>query len=447
MSRTKETPNSSRSLSTTDPELLDADRQLEVEKEDQGKRAHNFVPASMFPKMLGGHFVVLMITFLAAPAWLFGTVYRMREHTHQLHVAVADFDGSSVGTALREATMALSGTMGYPTFDQLDVSEWTPESLAEAVFQGHYWGGMVASEGATDRYDTAIASSAGATAYNSSDAIYYVTMESNYYAIYSEDVLGAMSPAAAEAAALFSQNTVTATISNLSTSNPTLLAQVASVLSSPINPVQVELVPWFVQGTKVLLNTAGMVTPVLSQFFFLMGYHNIMEAVGFRRNWTRTRGLSYQFILSFVWPLFISLDLTVIFEVFKESYPTTGAQFFALWTVNWVMTMILFGIFDIVTCFVPLPLIPPFVLTLVFMHVACGMMPIAATNHFYRVSYFFPALHHWKTMITILTKGGVNNLHYTLPTLAGWLVVAKGMTYVSESERMRRAHAGEGPKH
>ena len=98
-------------------------------------------------------------------------------------------------------------------------------------------------------------------------------------------------------------------------------------------------------------------------------------------------------------------------------------------------------VLDIATAFIPIAFLPMFVLTWIIASVAATIGPPDILNHWYRVSYFFPALHWWQTSITILTQGAASRLDYTLPTLAGWFVLLKIFSTYANYYRAGKARA------
>jgi hypothetical protein len=83
--------------------------------------------------------------------------------------------------------------------------------------------------------------------------------------------------------------------------------------------------------------------------------------------------------------------------------------------------------------------VPSFVLTWVISNVAAAPRPVEILHHWYRVNYFFPSLHLYRTLITILTQGGYSKLHYILPVLAAWLVLLKCLSPLATKSRVRKA--------
>jgi hypothetical protein len=60
-------------------------------------------------------------------------------------------------------------------------------------------------------------------------------------------------------------------------------------------------------------------------------------------------------------------------------------------------------------------------------------------SRWYRVSYAFPSLHWFRTILTILTEGGCCRLYYTLPVLLAWVVVVKYLSPLATRRRVGEA--------
>ena len=86
-----------------------------------------------------------------------------------------------------------------------------------------------------------------------------------------------------------------------------------------------------------------------------------------------------------------------------------------------------------------MPISPLFAVTWVICSVTATLGPPNLLSYWYRVNYFFPALHWWQVVITILTQGGDNRLDWALPTLFGWAIVAKTAVFFGVRRQLRLA--------
>lgn len=164
---------------------------------------------------------LLALFFTLNALWLFGSYVRLLPLRHRrvavltssgaqhytpqrinkLDIAVVDFDGGAIGTyfpsplcssyfitddsqlagaALLASANVLDATDNEPTFKVLDGSSTTPAAVQKLVFDGHYWGAVVANAGASDRFTAAAASDAAAATYDATSALEYIGLEVRY---------------------------------------------------------------------------------------------------------------------------------------------------------------------------------------------------------------------------------------------------------------------------
>lgn len=83
----------------------------------------------------------------------------------------------------------MNGRPNAPTFHVLDPSSISQDEVLDKVFDGTYWGAIVATAAATDRFEGALASDAAAQSYNASQALLYAGLEVRYATAWSGFVL------------------------------------------------------------------------------------------------------------------------------------------------------------------------------------------------------------------------------------------------------------------
>ncbi|GAA5913885.1 hypothetical protein JCM6882_004387 [Rhodosporidiobolus microsporus] len=374
------------------------------------------------------------LVFWICALWLFGSLYKSTEKTHRLHVAVADFDGGSVGSSLLSAVVAVNGQKTMPTFSIIPANETSPEDLQHRVFEGKFWGGIYATEGATDRFQTALGSDEAAASYSAAGAFVYTGLEVRYNTVWSGFVLNNLNKVVASATAIFNRQTVAPLVS----SGMTYSAAAAAVLVNPLASTYANLTP-FAFGTRIVLNTIGFVFPSLFCFFFLMALNTVGAMTGWYRNMSLKRHIKFRSLIGALWTLLASLSIIGWYLCFDEAYNIKAKNFFALWAVEWVYCMITYDLLDIATAFVPPQFIPHIVVFyIVGMSVSAVLFPLDLMNHFLRFQHAFPAYATWSTMITIFGNGAVNTLYYNLPVLAAWLVVTKVGLVFSMKRRVKQ---------
>jgi len=234
------------------------------------------------------------------------------------------------GTALLSAVDAVNGQKDYPTFHILAANSTSPAEVLHKVWDGRYWGSIVATSGASSRFDTAVASAAAASTYDATQALEYSGLEVRYTTAWSGAVLPALNKVMQSAFARFDLDTVAPLLSS-GTAYSTASAQ---VLARPVAATFINQTP-FTYGTRIVLNTIAFVLPFLFQFFFLLSWNGLFLGLGVYRNMSFARHIKFRVAISLVWTLVTSLCSVGWGAMFDEGYGLDAKQFFALWTVHW----------------------------------------------------------------------------------------------------------------
>ncbi|GAA5983944.1 hypothetical protein JCM11641_001402 [Rhodosporidiobolus odoratus] len=396
---------------------------LDMEKQqrpDTAKQGNKIVAAPLSKIVPAG--VSFILIFWVCALWLYGSLYKSSEKTHNLGIAIADFDGGSIGAALLSAVNAVNGQRTSPSFHILPSNSTSPKDLQHLVFTGKYWGGIYASAGATDRFNAAIGSDAtAANSYNPAEALTYTGLEVRYNTVWSGFVLTNINKILLSATSIFNRETV----APLLTSGTSFSGAAAAALVNPIASTYVNLTP-FSFATRIVLNTIGFVFPSLFCFFFLVSVNTIGTLTGWYRTLTFTQHLKWRVIVGLAWTLLASLSVIGWALCFDEKYEIEAKNFFAVWAVMWVYIMITYDLFDIATAYVPPQFLSHIVVFyIIAVSVTAVLFPIELMNKFFRLQYAFPAHATWSVMITIFGRGAVNTLKRDLPILMAWLIVCK----------------------
>ncbi|GAA5822502.1 hypothetical protein JCM3770_002439 [Rhodotorula araucariae] len=371
-----------------------------------------------------------IVVFFCVALWLFGALYDSADNAYRLGVAVVDFDGGAVGSALLSAVAAVNGRKNLPTFYVLDASSISPDDVLDQVFDGTYWGSIVAMSGASERFEAALSSTSAAQSYNASQALQYSGLEVRYTTAWAAVVLAAINTVLQSTNAIFRQETV----APLLTAGTVYSADAAQVLAIPLGATFANLAP-FRFGSRIVFNTIGFVLPFLFQFFFIMSLNGIFLGLGVYRGMSLARHVKYRLVICVLWTLATSLCSVGWACMFDESYSLEAKNFFALWTVIFVFSVIIFDTFDIVTTWIAPHFVSYIVVTFIITSVSAVIYPLQLSNAFFRIHYIFPSHATWSIMITILGRGCVNTLSRDAPILAAWLLVLKAGVLVSLRRR------------
>ena len=290
--------------------------------------------------------------------------------------------------------------------------------------------------GATARFENAVNGSA--QAYDPTNVYTYYVLDARYYTIYAANILPMAITTASTASGIFSAQFVTPLIASGQHANSTTAL---SALAGPARAVEMPAASQLFGNLddKAFINTLGTVLPILMQFFFIMAWNGTCNGMHLYAAYDLRTHIMARLFWSTVWPIFTSLCSTGWTFAFRGSYHMDAKMFFAFWAVSWVFSMISFDFLDFCTGFIPMAFIPFIVLTWVIFNVTAALGPPELLNHWFRISYFFPSLHWYRTLITILTQGAYNNLRYTLPVLAAWLVIMKCLSPLATRNRVRKS--------
>ncbi|KZM24972.1 uncharacterized protein EKO05_0009469 [Ascochyta rabiei] len=421
-----------------DPSSSDREPAIELKRTITGRKTKSGPDVSipeMMKALIPAALLILAVLWINS-AHIYGLFLRQGEYVHRTKVALADFDGGDFGEALRESAATNNGTFGYPTYVNVDTAGSTPEQIRNEVFKGTYWAAIVVQPGATARFKNAV--NGTAQAYDPNDVYTYYMLEARYYTFYVSSILSTTVTTASTASGIFNAQFITPLLARGEYANTTAAL---SALAGPARAVEMSAAPQLFANLddKAFINTIGSVFPILMQFFFIMAWNGVCNGMHLYAAYDmRTHVLARLFWSTF-WPIFTSLCTAGWTFAFRGSYNIDAKMFFAFWAVTWVFSMINFDVLDIITGFTSMAFVPFMFLTWIIFNVAAALGPVEMLNHWYRINYFFPSLHWYRTFITIITQGGYNNLRYTLPVLAVWLVLMKCLSPLATRNRVRKA--------
>ncbi|KAJ4319349.1 hypothetical protein N0V94_003939 [Neodidymelliopsis sp. IMI 364377] len=416
----------------------DLEPAIELKRTVTGKRIYsgpNASAADMFKALIPAALMIMAVLWINA-SHVFGMFHDQGAYVHRARVALADFDGGNFGQALQTSAASNNGSYGYPTYVNVDTTGSSPEQIRHEVFKGTYWAAIVVQSGATARFEDAV--NGTATSYDSSAVYTYYLLDARYYTLYSSSILSTTVTTASAAAGIFSAQFIAPLLARGEFANTT------AALAALAGPARAVEMPAAFQtfgdlDDKAFINTLGAVLPIIMQFFFIMAWNGVCNGMHLYAAYDLRTHILARLFWSIVWPIFSSLCTAGWTFTFRGSYHMDAKMFFAFWTVTWVFSMICFDVLDVITGFVSMAYVPFLFLSWVIFNVAAALGPPEILNHWYRVNYFFPSLHWYRTFITIITKGACNNLHYTLPVLAVWLVVMKLLSPLATKNRVRKA--------
>lgn len=420
------------------PSTGDQEPAIELTRTITGRKIRtgpNVTAAEMLKALIPAAAMILAVLWINA-SHIYGVFHHQGAYVHRATVALADFDGGDFGEALRISAATNNGSYGYPTYVNVNTAGSSPEQIRHEVFKGTYWAAIVVEPGATARFEDAVNGSA--QAYDPSDVYTYYLLDARYYTLYVSSILSTTVTTASTASGIFSAEFIAPIIARGAHANTTAAL---SALAGPARAVEMSAASQLFGNLddKAFINTLGTVLPILMQFFFIMAWNGVCNGMHLYAAYDLRTHILARLFWSTVWPIFTSLCAAGWTFAFRGSYHIDAKMFFAFWAVTWVFSMINFDVLDIITGFIPMAFVPFLFLTWIIFNVAASLGPPEVLNHWYRISYFFPSLHWYRTFITIITQGAYNNLRYTLPVLAAWLVLLKILSPLATRNRVRKA--------
>ncbi|KAL1594942.1 hypothetical protein SLS59_008493 [Nothophoma quercina] len=420
------------------PSTADQEPAIELKRTITGRKTRtgpNVSVAELLKALIPAALMILAVMWANA-AHIYGLFHHQGAYVHRAKVALADFDGGAFGQALRTAAATNNGSYGNPTYVNANIAGSSPEQIRHEVFKGTYWAAVVVEPGATARFENAVNGSA--QAYDPTNVYTYYVLDARYYTIYAANILPMAITTASTASGIFSAQFVAPLIASGQHANSTTAL---SALAGPARAVEMPVASQLFGNLddKAFTNTLGTVLPILMQFFFIMAWNGICNGMHLYAAYDLRTHIMARLFWSTVWPIFTSLCSAGWTFAFRGSYHMDAKMFFAFWVVSWVFSMISFDFLDFCTGFIPMAFIPFIVLTWVIFNVTAALGPPELLNHWFRISYFFPSLHWYRTLIIIMTQGAYNNLRYTLPVLAAWLVIMKCLSPLATRNRVRKS--------
>jgi hypothetical protein len=399
------------------------------------RKGPNVSIAEMLKALIPAAAMILAVLWINA-SHIYGVFHHQGAYVHRAKVALADFDGGDFGEALRVSASTNNGSYGYPTYVNVNTVGSSPEQIRHEVFKGTYWAAIVVESGATARFEDAVNGSA--QTYDPSNVYTYYLLDARYYTLYASSILSTTVTTALTASGIFSAEFIAPIVARGTHANTTAAL---SALASPARAVEMPAASQLFGSLddKAFINTIGAVLPILMQFFFIMAWNGVCNGMHLYAAYDLRTHMIARLFWSTIWPVFTSLCTAGWTFAFRGSYHIDAKMFFAFWALTWVFSMINFDMLDIITGFVPMAFVPFLFLTWVIFNVAGSLGPPEILNHWYRINYFFPSLHWYRTFITIITQGAYSNLRYTLPVLAAWLVLLKILSPLATRNRVRKA--------
>lgn len=357
--------------------------------------------------------MLLQILFFSLFAYIFGALYQQTDRVHALDVLYVDYDGGSVGQAVREAYGNLKGA-GFPTLKESPPSEFRIESLRDEVCQTNYWAVLYVSPGASARLEAAL-SGIGASTYNRSNVLTYVWNQARYPTIADSAISANLQSLSTAARIFYSTNE---TFPLVQGTNPSAIAAFAN----PWKLESVNIQPT-TQGSRLIYNTLVIILILIQEFFYLGTINGLYAQFQVYSKIYPHRIIAYRFIISLSYTLVGSLCVTGAIWAFKAGWKVNGNQFALSWGILWLFAHLNILAMDLFTVWFAVPYVPMALITWTILNVTSILLPFELSNGFYRWAYAIPSYEVHQVLIDIWSGGCNPKLHFALPILFAWELI------------------------
>jgi hypothetical protein len=354
------------------------------------------------------NFVLLQILFLSLFAYLFGTLYVQRTHTHNLDVVFVDYDGGLLGDTIRDAYKSLQGK-GFPTLIERQPSEFpTQDDLRNEVCKTHYWAAIYTSPGASHTLQDVLASP---RQYDKSGLLTYVWNEARFPTVVDSAISGSMQTLSSTARVAFASSNLTATV--------TPGSGAFSVFADPWHLSSINIQPT-TQGPRLVYNTIVIILLLMQEFFYIGIINSLSEAFKIYTRLSPHLIIIFRTLMSGTYCLIGALCISGMIWAFDDHWNVSGGQFVLTWMAFWLFAHNNFLILDSFTVWLPPPFVPMALITWAVLNVSSILLPFGLTPGFYHWGYSLPAHNVYDLLIDIWSGGCNPKLHYALPILFSW---------------------------
>ncbi|CZT47593.1 uncharacterized protein RSE6_08174 [Rhynchosporium secalis] len=386
-----------------------------------------------FLKAAGINFLLLQILFFALFVYIFGALYQQTDRIHALEILFVDYDGGSVGHAVREAYGSLQGKT-FPTLNERPANQFQMGSLREHVCQAHYWAAFYISPGASDRLESALGG-IEVPSYDRSDVLTYVWNEARYPAIVDSAISANLKTLSAAARVFYTTNSTFGLVNSTNSNSVVVFANPWTLTDINIQPTS--------QGSRLIYNTIVIILILIQEFFYLGTINGLYAQFKIYNKLYPHRIIAYRFCISLAYCFIGSLCVTGSIWAFRAGWDVNGAQFVLTWLILWLFAHLNFLAMDLFTVWLQNPYVPMALIAWVMLNVTTILLPFELSNGFYRWGYALPAHEVYQILLDIWSGGCNPKLHYALPLLFVWELIGLVFSALGIYKRCHYARVAE----
>ncbi|KAL3458158.1 hypothetical protein BJX64DRAFT_280040 [Aspergillus heterothallicus] len=375
--------------------------------------------------------IILTLLFLSLFSYIFGSLYQLNGHFHNLNVAFVDYDGGVVGDAVRQAYRDLRADTFFTLSEQSPSKYSQPQGLRSAVCDIDYWGALYIAPGASDRLAAALSNGDAASSYNTSDVLTWVWNQARYPTIV-DSLVQQVRTLSESARIAYVQLNGTGAIQSLDTSSSAAIA----AYSNPWELSQVNIQPTS-QGSRLIYNTLVIILILIQEFFFLATVNGLYVQFGLFGRIKPLRMIFFRFLISALYTLAGSICAIGAIWAFRVDWDVNGNQWALSWITMWLFAHLNFLTLDVVAVWFPAPYVPMALISWVVLNVSSILVPFELSPAFYQWAYALPAHAVYNIFIHIWSGGCNPQLNYALPVLFAYEISSGILSAIGV---YRRAH-------
>jgi hypothetical protein len=380
----------------------------------------------------GVNLLILQILFLGLFCYLFGSLFQQSSHIHNINVLFVDYDGGTIGDAVRAASKKLKGP-GFPTVIERPTSAYSePASIDGAVCDIKYWAAIYTTANASNALTAAFAGGTAASSYDQEDILTLVWNEARYPTVADSAIESNLKLLSETARVAYSDANGKQALQSLNTSDPAALA----IFSDPWTLTDVNLQPTS-QGSRIIYNTLVIILIMIQEFFYLGTINGLYVQFKLYTSVAPHRMAIVRLIISVVYTLVGSLCTTGTVWAFRNGWHVNGNQFALTWAALWLFAHLNYLVLDVFTIWLPPPYIPMAFITWIVTNVTSILLPFELSPGFFKVGFGLPAHAIFNVLVDIWSGGCNPQLYYALPVLFVYEVLG---VILSSIGVYRRAH-------
>ena len=374
---------------------------------------------------------MLQFLFLGLFSYIYGCLFQQSSHVHRMNILFVDYDGGSIGDAIRVAYTSLQGH-NFPTLIEKSVSDFPePSNLRSTICDANHWAAFYIPAGSSAKLQDVIY---GNSTDDSSVELSYIWNEARFPAI--ADTL------ISQNVGLLSTDARVAYISSLGTGHQQPVSANHSLtfaaLASPWKLTSKNIQPT-IQGSRLIYNTLVIILIMVQEFFYVSALNAIYLQFKIYTQIHPFRIIIYRTCLSMTCTFLGALGSAGAMWAFRTTWNVNGNQFALTWAIIWLFAHINYQALDILTIWIPPPYISMAFITWVVFNSASILIPFELMPKFYHWGYAIPANEVYRVLIDIWSGGCNPKLYIALPVLFSWEVAGLLLSSIGVFRRCHMA--------